>query len=239
MYKYCPTKKKQALKLRLQGYSYGEIHKKFGIPKSTLSTWFSDLKLPLRTRKTILQKGRAESIQRLIEHNKKQTPLALERALTIQKQAQHEIKHLSKRDLFLLGVSLYWSEGYKKPVIRNGKQKTFHIVSFTNSDPYLVQLFLRFIREICQVPENKIYASIRAFKHQNPKEIKKFWRNITQIKQTNFEKIYLGISKSSLGKKPYNHLQFGTIQVRIGSTELYHKIMGWIEGIKNVSNPHK
>lgn len=229
-------KKNQALKLRLQGYSYGEIRTKLGIPKSTLSTWFSGLKLPEEVWNKILNKGRRKSIKRLIERNKRQTPLAIERALTVQKKAQLDIKNLSRHDLFILGAILYWAEGYKRPVIRNGVKKTFHVVSFTNSDPYLVQLFLRFIREICNVPEQKIYASIRAFKHQNLKEIQKFWRNITQLKQSNFEKIYLGVSKSSLGKRPYNRLQFGTIQVRIGITELYNKIMGWIEGIKKFSN---
>ena len=235
---YINTQKNKALDLRLHGYSYGEIRQKLNIPKSTLSTWFAGLKLPQETWNKIYQKGRTKSIKCLIERNKRQTPLAIERALATQKKAQLEIKNLSRHDLFILGVILYWAEGYKRPVIRNGIKKTFHVVSFTNSDPYLVQLFLRFIREICNVPEQKIYASIRAFKHQNLKEIQKFWRNITQLKQNNFEKIYLGVSKSSLGKRPYNRLQFGTIQVRIGSTELYNKIMGWIEGIKNFSDPH-
>jgi len=235
---YTHTKKNKALKLRFQGYSYSEIQKKLDIPKSTLSTWFSNIKLPKHTWNKILKKGREKSIQCLIERNKRQTPLAIERASVIQRQAQQEIRHLSKHDLFILGISLYWTEGYKRPIVRNGQRKTFHVVSFTNSDPYLIQLFLRFIREICHIPDNKIHVSIRAFKHQEQKEIQRFWQNITHLQPTHFGKIYLDISKSSLGKRPYNHLQFGTIQVRIGNTELYNKIMGWIEGIKNFSDPH-
>ena len=237
-FKYMNVKKNQALKLRLQGYSYGEIRTKLGIPKSTLSTWFSELKLPEEIWNKIFNKGRKKSIECLIKRNKRQTPLAIKRALIIQKQAQQEIDHLSKHDLLILGISLYWTEGYKRPMVRNGKTKTFHSVSFTNSDPYLIQLFLRFIREICKVPEEKIRVSIRAYKHQNLKEIQSFWIKVTHIKKENFGKIYLGISKSSLGKRPFNRLQFGTIQIRIGSTALYNKIMGWIEGIKKFSNHH-
>jgi len=235
---YTNTLKNKALNLRLHGYSYGEIHQKLNIPKSTLSTWFAGLKLPQKTWNKIYQKGRAKSIKYIIERNKRQTHLAIKRAIAIQKKAQAEIKNLSKHDLFVLGIILYWAEGYKRPTVRNGKIKTFHPVSFTNSDPYLIQLFLRFIREVCKIPEEKIHLSIRAYKHQNLKEIQNFWIRTTNIKKENFGKIYLGVSQSSLGKRPYNRLQFGTIQVRIGSTELYNRIMGWIEGIKYFSSPH-
>jgi len=227
--------KQKALKLRLKGYGYGEIKCILGIPKSTLATWFSGLILSEKTWNTILQKGREKSIKTLIERNKRQTPLAIKRALKIRRKAQQEINKLSKHDLLILGIFLYWAEGYKKPIIQNGRVKTFHPISFVNSDPHLIQLFLRFIREICQVPENKIKIQIMGYTYQNPKHLKDYWKRITNLKEKNFNKIYFGISKSSLSKKPFNRLQFGTIQIRIGDTELYNKIMGWIEGMKKFS----
>ncbi|MDO9579086.1 MAG: hypothetical protein Q7J06_00745 [Bacteroidales bacterium] len=227
--------KQEALKLRLKGYSYGEIKCMLGIPKSTLATWFSGLILSEKTWNKILKKGREKSIKILIERNKRQTPLAIKKALSIRRKAQQEINKLSKHDLLILGASLYWAEGYKRPIIKNGKEKTFHYVGFCNSDPYLIQLFLRFIREICKVPEERIKIQIMGYEHQNPKHLKNYWKKITNLKEKNFNKIYFGISKSSLGKRPFNRLQFGTIQVRIGNTELYNRIMGWIEGIKKYS----
>jgi len=230
--------KQKALKLRLKGHSYNEIKFILGIPKSTLATWFSNLVLSEKTWNKILKKGREQSIKRIIERNKKQTPLAIERALKIRKKAQQEINKLTKRDLLILGASLYWAEGYKKPITINGQIKTFHPISFANSDPYLIQLFLRFIREICQVPENKIKIQIMGYKHQNPKYLKDYWKKVTKLKEKNFNQIYFGVSKSSLGKKPFNNLQFGTIQVRINNTNLYNKIMGWIESLKKFSIQH-
>ena len=38
--------KSQALKLRLAGKSYSEIANSLGIPKATLSGWFTGLQLP-------------------------------------------------------------------------------------------------------------------------------------------------------------------------------------------------
>ena len=36
-----------------------------------------------------------------------------------------------------------------------------------------------------------------------------------------------------MGKRPFNRLPFGVIQVRISNTNLFHKIMGWIEGVRS------
>lgn len=115
---------------------------------------------------------------------------------------------------------------------RNGRELTCHSVSFTNSDPEMIKVFLRFLREICEVPESKIQAHLRIYKHLSEAEVIKYWKEITSINQNNFKKSYCGISKSSQNKKPYNRLQYGTIQIRVNDTNLFHKITGWIEGIK-------
>jgi len=98
--------KQEALKLRLKGYSYGEIKCMLGIPKSTLATWFSGLILSEKTWNKILKKGREKSIKILIERNKRQTPIAIKKALKIRRKAQQEINRLSKHDLLILGIFL-------------------------------------------------------------------------------------------------------------------------------------
>ena len=135
----------------------------------------------------------------------------------------------------MAGVSLYWAEGYKRPVIRNGRELTHHVVSLTNSDPQLINLFLRFLREICNMPEEKIYANLRIFEHQNEINLLNYWSGLTKIPKQRFDKVYKGISKSSLGKKPFNSLPHGTIQIRVGDTKLFHRIIGWIDGMKKFS----
>ena len=51
---------------------------------------------------------------------------------------------------------------------------------------------------------------------------------------TNFHKTYYGVSKSSLGKRPFNQLPHGVIQIVVADTILFHRIMGYIEGIKEI-----
>jgi len=161
-----------------------------------------------------------------------QTVLAIRRRLEIINTAKREISSPTKGDIFFIGTALYWAEGYKRPQVRNGRELTNHPVSFTNSDPGIVLLFLRFLREVCEVPDDKIRADVRIYQHLNTDETLKYWARLTKIRKESFGKVYYGISKSSLGKRPYNRLPFGAIQIRVNDTKLFHRIMGWIEGLK-------
>lgn len=224
--------KEVALKLRLSGKSYTEIQRTFGIPKSTLSGWFSNLQLSDHLRQKILARGRKKSTAALVQRNRNQTTLAIKRKIDTQRAAKKEVPPITKDALFFLGTSLYWAEGYKRPQVRNGRELTSHAVSLTNSDPALVRIFLRFLRETCNVPESKIRADIRIYEHQNGQHLLGYWLQITKISKENFGKTYYGVSKSSIGKRPYNRLPYGTIQIRVNDTKLFHRIMGWIEGVK-------
>ncbi len=226
--------KEAALKLRLSGKSYREINILLHVPKSTLSGWLSDVIISQELKVKIEERAHKKSIEGLIKRNKNQTFLAIKRASETRNKAALEIKTLSKSELLHLGIALYWAEGYKRSIVRNGRELTHHPVSLTNSDPALVKLFLKFLREYCAIPENKIKASVRLFPHQNEKELLSFWRKETGIAKENFGKTYYGISKSSTGKRPYNRLPYGIIQIVVADTQLFHRIMGYIEGIKEM-----
>lgn len=228
--------KQKAFALRLSGKSYREISQVLHIPKSTLSSWFSNVQLSEEVRNKINAKGREKSIQLLLARNKKQTELAIKRNHTIKKEFAGDIGTISDRELLLVGVALYWAEGHKKLFVKNGRELTSHAVSLTNSDPELIRIFLRFIREICKVDEAKIRASIRMFDHQNEDHLIRYWRDVTGIQKENFGKVYVGVSRSSQGKRPYNRLPYGTIQIRVSDTKLFHGIIGWIEGLKKNYN---
>lgn len=222
----------KAYKLRMQGRSYTEISNLLFVPKSTLSNWFSELIIPEGARERINKRVYAKSTAALIERNKSQTYQAEKRASGTRSLASSQVGSLSDRDLFIVGIALYWAEGHKRPIIARGKIRTYHPVSFTNSDPKLISLFMRFLRETCQVPEEKIKAHLRIFDHQNEVYILDFWQKTAKIPMSNFGKVYRGISISSQHKRPYNILPYGTLQIRVNDTSLFHKIMGWIDGLQ-------
>lgn len=224
-----------ALKLRLEGNSYSQIEQKLNVPKSTLSSWFSGLQLSEVLTHKIRTRGQTKAINALVTRNQKQTNLAVRRAAEGRIKSRVSLGGMSRRDILIAGIALYWAEGYKKQKNRNGRLVTYHPVSLTNSDPKLIKLFLRFLRENCEVSEGKIRANLRIFPHQNEKKLVDFWANITNLDHTVFGKTYIGQSSASKNIRPYNQLPFGVIQIRVSDTPLFNRIMGWIDGLANMS----
>ena len=223
--------KAKAYQLRITGKSYNEITKSLKIPKSTLSGWFSGLSLSEEAQKRLKVRVSAASLRGLLARNKNQTRLAQVRAQETREKSAKSVRELSKRDLLMLGCALYWAEGYKRPIIRNGSPRTYHRVSLTNSNPELIGIFLRFLREICEVSDDKIIANVRTFRHQDPTYILDFWQKICKIPYSNFRKTIQTISISSQRRKPFNSLPYGVMQISVNSTDLFHRIMGLISGI--------
>lgn len=224
--------REKALKLRLSGYSYNEINKKLGIPKSTLSGWFSDLILSKKSQER-LNKRKTLGTKTLIRRNKKQTHDAWKRAVEIRRKSKEKISKITKRDLFILGISLYWAEGHKKLAVKNGKEITSHAISFTNSDPEMIRIFVIFLKSFFPGISNRdITVGVRIFKHMNEKQVLSFWRKVTELPSECFSKCLCVVSKSSQRKRPFNRLPYGTVQIRVNSTDKFHELMGWVEGIK-------
>lgn len=162
-----------------------------------------------------------------------QTVLAVKRAKEIRLKSAAEIQKISPLNLLFIGIALYWAEGYKRPIVKNGREITNHPISLTNSDADLVKIFIKFLTEICKVPVFKIKANLRIFEHLNEKEVMNYWFKKIGIPKENFTKTYVGVSRSSMNKRPFNRLPYGVIQIRISNTQLFHKIIGWIKGLKN------
>ena len=131
--------------LRLQGHSYNEINQKLGVPKSTQSGWFSGLVLSEKA-KSRLESRKGRGTIALIKRNIAQIQKAQERAKKNFKQGKlrinKRINNLSKHDLLLVGLSLYWGEGYKRLAKRNGKEITSHVIAFVNVDPKMMKIFI-------------------------------------------------------------------------------------------------
>lgn len=212
-----------AYKMRMKGQSYTEISKGLGMSRSTLSGWFRHLDIPKEAKEKIKNRSRAASINALLTVNRDRVKKAEQSASEHRSTAQRQVRRLSDRELMIAGVMLYWTEGHKRPIMKGGKPRTYHAVSFTNSDPSRVKLFLRFLRDICDVEDIKIIADLRIHKDQNDAHLLEFWRKTTGLGFSNFKKVY----------RVNFSLPYGTLQIRVNDTALFHRIMGWIEGLQN------
>ncbi|MFH1966481.1 MAG: hypothetical protein ABII95_01265 [Patescibacteria group bacterium] len=213
--------KNKAISLRKGGKSYNEISKILGAPKSTLSLWLRNIKMSPEIEKKFLDRTKKKWSKSITEFNKKQGKIAKEKAEKRQQVAVKDIKRLSKRELLLVGVALYWAEGSK------GRWA----LQFTNSDPDMIMLMMKFFRNICEVPESKIKASAQIHPNVTPQKVVNYWSKISGISKKNFHKTYCRVSPSSKFKRPSNKLPYGTLRIEICNIEMVDKVKGWIRGI--------
>lgn len=212
--------------LRKKGKTYGEIQKILNLPKSTVAWWVRGVKLPKYLQKQILKRSREKWRKNITEFNRRNANIRSEKATRIREEykekAAKEIKKVTKKDLKFIGTALYWAEGNNKN--RNRLQ-------FSNADPLMIEIEMRFFREICEIPNNKITARIHLYPHTNQKNALNYWSKITKLPKTQFKTPQTQISKASKGKRPKNTLPHGTLHVTVCSTELACRIQGWIQGI--------
>ncbi|OGM90556.1 hypothetical protein A2755_03310 [Candidatus Wolfebacteria bacterium RIFCSPHIGHO2_01_FULL_48_22] len=189
-----------------------------GVAKGSVSVWVRNVSLTPEQKKFLSQKNYTrEAVER-----RRQTRLKNENArreIIIQK-ARSQISPILKKELWLIGSILYWAEG--------GKTRR-DLVRFSNSDPEMIRLILKFFRKVCNVSEEKIKVHVHIHPHLDHISAEKYWSHITKIPLTRFYKTYRGVSKAS--KQTRQTLPYGTCDVYIASTELFLKIYGWVQGI--------
>lgn len=225
--------KQKALRLRLQGKTYTDIQKELApISKATLSLWLKDVVLSQEAKNVLSSRTKEKSLAGMSRWSKMQTVIARKNVKNIKNTAARDIKNISDRELIILAAALYWAEGYKRPRKNHGREIVSHDISLTNSDPKLAMAFLKCMTRICKIDISHVKANIRIFEHMNENTAVEYWSSQLGIPKGNFTKTYVGLSKSSMGKRPFNRLPHGIVQIRIDNTDLFYKIMGWIEGIK-------
>lgn len=167
-----------------------------------------------------------------IKRNKEQTIHAQKRVKDIRELAVKEVQPISDNDLLIIGTALYWAEGYKRLRVIGGKERTAHVVGLTNSDPVLVSGFILFLRKVLKIPIEKIFIDMRLFPHIDAKEAVDYWSNAIGLPRSQFRKPCYPASSASKGLRPKNRLPYGTVQVIVSDTKLFHRIIGLIEGVK-------
>lgn len=208
------TNKNLARRLRQKGKSYSEILKLVNVSKSTISLWLRDM--PLSEKQKTQLFGRTKS-RYAGSKARQRARVALTK--TIIKNSKKEAGNLMENKLFLSGLMLYWAEGTKR-----GEE----MVVFSNSDPNMIKLMMKWFRKICLVKEEKFRIQVHIHSLLSRKEIKNYWSKITGVPPTQFHKL---IFKQTSLKHRKNVLYDGTCCIRICDKNLFRKIMGWKIGV--------
>lgn len=224
--------REEALNLRIRGFSLNEINKKLGVPKSTLSGWLHNVALSKEAQVRIQKRVNQGVYNGLIKRNKLQTQEAQKRAEFNRAEARKQVSFLGEKDLLVIGATLYWAEGYKRLIIRNGRETTSHSISFVNADPVMVRTFIKFLREILHVPVDRICLYMRLYPGINENKARLFWTKATGLSESCFRKSTFLVSLASKGSRPYTRLPYGTLQIHVADTQKFYRLMGFIDGVK-------
>jgi transposase len=197
--RYSINLKQKANSLRKEGYSINEISNQLKVNKSTIYYWVKKIYLNLIAQNRLQQRviiGQKKALKR----NKKK------REILLKQLKQETINTISKIDINsnisrLICAIFFWTEGGKYTNVN---------VSFTNSDPIMIQTFLRLLRIAFNIKEQKFRVLVHIHEYHNEKEIIKYWSKITNIPLKQFNKCYLKSHTKKRIRKGY----MGTVRIR-------------------------
>jgi hypothetical protein len=133
------------------------------------------------------------------------------------------LKYFLKFPLFakVALVMLYAAEG--------GKSTKNASVRFGNSDPMLIKLFLKLLRQCYPIDNSKFRCTVQCRADQDPGQLEKFWYNITGIPATQFYKTR--IDPRTIGKPSKKLWYKGVCRIDYFSSHIFFDIMKSIEVI--------
>src|SRR5688572_10368152 len=107
-------KKIRARTLRRKGQSIKSIARELEVSQGSVSLWCRDIILTDK-QISILEKNATDPYYgKRLQNSLKQQGLRLEKTERLKDEGMSEVGELSKRELLLVGIALYWAEGYKK-----------------------------------------------------------------------------------------------------------------------------
>ena len=216
--------KERAMALRKQGQSIGAIASVLGISKSTVSGWCKDISLTKKQVDKIFNKAKEKSIRALIKYQELARARRQSKIAELTAEGGKDAGDLSARDLYILGLGLYWAEGYKK-----GNDE----LGFTNMDPFIIKTLIHWLKNNYRVENQRfvLRVSINAQHKQRNDRIIKYWSSQTEIPVSQFTKT--SFVKTKTIKQYSNHdNHFGTLRVKVRrATDLRRKIIGSIKAL--------
>lgn len=218
--------KVEAKKLRLKGETVRAIAKKLNVSFSTVSFWCRDIKLSASTIKRMKFNKRERSIKGLLRYSEKRRVQRMHNTINQKNKGAKMVGKISDRDILMIGLGLYWGEGYKESNDEMG---------FTNSNPQMMRFYIKWLEKNNILKNSLIFRlSINEIFRVEERKIKNFWLKYLNIKENQFSKTTL--IKSKLKKASFKNITNykGVLRVKVRrGLFLKNKILGAIDYVAN------
>lgn len=210
----------RARELRSHGRTYNEIQAELGCSKSSVSLWVRDLPHP--DPKCTPEEQRARMNAGLARLRADQDR---ERQATKQAAAA-AIGKLSDRELFVLGVGLYWAEGQKSKSYARRES-----VTFINSDPGVIRVYLAWLDLLGVAPERLNYR-VMIHESADVAAAEVYWADLVQVDVSVLQRTTLKKHNPKTVRKNTGDDYRGCLVIRVRQgADLYCRIEGWWTGI--------
>jgi transcriptional regulator with XRE-family HTH domain len=200
------------LALRSHEMSYNKIAKELGISKSTVAYWAADNRRSKAVKKSLATKQHKRAGILLGEFSRARWNTYRGQAI---QEANGQFLELQRDPLFISGIMLYWGEG-------DSKQK--NALRISNTNPRLIALYLRFLREIMKIPEKKIKIELIIYPDLKDSKCKNFWIEITRLPEENFHR-----TQYIQGRHPTKRLSYGVCMIVVSDIFQKMKMLTWID----------
>ena len=215
----------QTIALRKRGQSVKKIAKTLKISVSTASMWSREVQLTEKQKvKLKYRKARISHLRKLARKSHLEKIVRVEQLF---KSAKSEIHPLNSQELFLIGLALYWAEGFKS--VKEGR------LGFCNSDPKMIKFIIKWFRKSLKIKSEDftLRTEFNESHKDRTEEIKNFWSKVTGLPLEQFEKSFYHRS-IWLREYPNRDKYFGVLRIRVRrSSELLNKMRGWINGLSH------
>lgn len=216
--------KEAAIRLRRAGKTYNEILALVPVAKSTLSEWLQSVHLAKPQRQRITKRRLAAAL-RGAKARREDRLNQVDQFIALGKKT---VGTLSRRDLWLVGIALYWAEGAKQ-----SQRSPSAGLMFANSDARMLRVFLTWL-EAQLVPREHIFFElyVHTMRKNDIPSFQRWWAKELHIPLSTLNRVYLKRGKVRTNRTNTGDLYHGLLRIKVNaSTVLNRRIAGWVEGI--------
>jgi len=208
----------KAIKLRKEGRSYSQIKKELRVSKSSLSLWLRQY--PLSEKR--LRELRDFNEQRIERFRNTMRAKRESRLKKVYQEEQNYLLPLTKKELYIAGLLLYWGEGAKT---------TPYAASLSNTNPKVVKFFLFWLVSVLLVPKKKIVVRLHLYADMDKKDEINFWSKQLGLPLSQFKPPY--VKKTTLRGLTYKGFGHGTCNLIVNGRQYIEKILTGINVISD------